>query len=390
LGFYWHEAVAIEGNRDMGPYTALPGRVLAFTGSQLWKASEDVLSDAFPEPGVMAGRVAQIATEPRWGHLAAINEAMAGAVHAYFGRRGAMWAPVPLTTRMISSPGAVYGREAISYTTDTNPITLDWFGQEAYLAESSQIYLELMLSNPDVREVWCLYNSFRKEAADPTHLSEFHHVEWEGAGTGQPANIAVVLGLLEEIVGAVLGTGRHIEYFLEPAELRALERVVRGAVALTLEESLELLQRDTDNGQYGFHTLKHFGQWEEVRLTELVGGRLVILGEFPLLEVPFYHRPMERGGRRVADAADFIWPGYREVVGSGARIGDVAELEEKAAVFDLPRADYEPYLRSRQLPGYRPSAGFGLGWERLVQGMLRLPHIWEATQFPRGHVGLVP
>jgi aspartyl/asparaginyl-tRNA synthetase len=77
-------------------------------------------------------------------------------------------------------------------------------------------------------------------------------------------------------------------------------------------------------------------------------------------------------------------------VGAGLRIGDIDELEAKARDFNLPKEDYAPYLRARRDPAFRRSAGFGLGWERFVQGVLRLPSISEACVFPRTHEGLYP
>ncbi|MDO8656116.1 MAG: amino acid--tRNA ligase-related protein, partial [Nanoarchaeota archaeon] len=87
---------------------------------------------------------------------------------------------------------------------------------------------------------------------------------------------------------------------------------------------------------------------------------------------------------------DFIWPGYREIIGSGHRVRSTVELEEKAKIFNLPREDYEPYLQTRRLPGYKETSGFGLGWERLVQGLLEMPFIWSAAQFPRVDKTLKP
>jgi aspartyl/asparaginyl-tRNA synthetase len=48
------------------------------------------------------------------------------------------------------------------------------------MAESSQFYLELTLLIQGVNQVFSIYNSFRKETSDPTHLSEFQHIEYEG------------------------------------------------------------------------------------------------------------------------------------------------------------------------------------------------------------------
>ena len=112
--------------------------------------------------------------------------------------------------------------------------------------------------------------------------------------------------------------------------------------------------------------------------------------EFPLLEVPFYHAVIDGSNPKVANNLDIIWPGYREFIGSGHRVRSIAELESKAEIFNLPRDDYKPYLQSRRFKNYKETSGFGLGWERFLQGLLEMPFIWSAMQFPRVDKTLKP
>ena len=195
---------------------------------------------------------------------------------------------------------------------------------------------------------------------------------------------------------------------------------------ITFEQALDTLYMDTGDEKYKRFTMNgNLGPWEEVRLTE-IASTMVALSQFPLLEVPFYHAPVD-GVRKtwrdketkifhnpqthlgfplsgsatrveydtdkeslVADNTDIIWPGYRETIGSGHRVRSQSELEEKARIFQLPREDYRPYLQTREFPNYVETSGFGLGWERMLQGLLEMPFIWSAVQFPRGHTTLEP
>jgi len=293
---------------------------------------------------------------------------------------------------MISSPGAVYGREAISYTTDTCPITLEWFDLEdrAYLSESSQIYLELALMQSGVDRVCASYNSFRKEEADATHLSEFHHVEFEGH-VSQDENLDIIGAMLYRAVADVIrDCPRELATFIGDDRIAELsDTFARPIPRIAFKDVLDELYKATRHDLYREFTLKHFGPWEEVLITEIIGGPVAIL-DMPLYEVPFYHAQKRGTEAPIADNADVIWPGYRETVGSGHRVGTLAELEHKASKFDLPRDDYEPYLSSRRSPKYEQSSGFGMGLERLLHGMLELPYIHYATLFPRVHVSLTP
>jgi asparaginyl-tRNA synthetase len=223
---------------------------------------------------------------------------------------------------------------------------------------------------------------------------------------------------------------RDLEYFLDEKKINNLADLslyIQDIPKITFREALDVLYEDTKNDIYKKFSMNgNFGSWEEVRLTEIYNN-MVAISQFPLLEVPFYHAMVDNveekwtelnfkktnssynhptspefilesnynmvskeKSSKVANCADFIWPGYREFIGSGHRVRSISELEEKAEIFDLPRNDYKPYLQSRELPGYEVSSGFGMGWERLVQGLLEMPFIWTASQFPRGHTTLKP
>src|SRR3989344_9279909 len=323
-----------------------------------------------------------------------INHAINISSNNYFNELGALFTALPMTTRMISSPGAVYGKEAINYTTDTCPITFKWFNlqNEAFLSESSQIYLELAVIGKNIDGVYSIYNSFRKEKADATHLSEFHHIEFEGKIT-QKENENIALGLVKKIIEDLLLKHRDsLSYFLKECKLEELAKFAKNILdipRITFKEALDLLYKDTKDKEYLDFTLKNFGAWEEIRITEIF-GTMVIIREFPLLEVSFYHAVVDGKEPKVANNSDIIWPGYRETIGSGHRVRTIKELQEKAEIFNLPKEDYRPYLKSRELNNYVETSGFGLGWERLLHGLLEMPFIWSACQFPRVGGSLKP
>jgi asparaginyl-tRNA synthetase len=376
-----------------GPYEALADGRIRYRGNRCFDPVDDVRGAEVPVAQFQR-RVEALAGEALFRHVARVNHLINITVHEFFDSLGALFTLLPLTTRMISSPGAVYGREAIDYTTDTCPLTLDWFDcdRPGFLSESSQIYLELALAQPGVEQAYCVYNSFRKEQADATHLTEFHHVEYEGR-VDQAANERIVTELLAAIVeGLVENAEEQLGFFLAADELAALQTFAhrKETHRLTFEQALELLHEDTGDPKYREFTMDgRFGSWEEIRLTQLAGG-VVAITEFPLLEVPFYHASVRGSEPPVANNTDFIWTGYREIVGSGQRIETASDLDAKAEIFRLPREDYVPYLQTRSLPDWSGSSGFGLGWERLLQGVLSLPYIWSSVHFPRTHLELAP
>jgi len=244
----------------------------------------------------------------------------------------------------------------------------------------------------NVNHVYSIYNSFRKEQADATHLSEFHHVEYEGK-VSQEENEKIALNLIKEIIKNLLKNNReNLAYFLTEDKLRELDRFAENIgdiPKITFKEALDLLYKETEDEKYRDFTLKNFGSWEEVKITEILGN-MVLIREFPLLEVPFYHSFIKGKEPKVTNNSDIIWPGYRETIGSGNRVRSERELKEKAEIFNLPEEDYRPYLQTRKSKNYKETSGFGLGWERMLQGLLEMPFIWSASQFPRVDQTLKP
>jgi aspartyl/asparaginyl-tRNA synthetase len=346
----------------LGPYRATKQGGITYAGNNIFPPIKNIHKIRV-SPKEFIKRVEQFESDEMWSHIARINHQINFSVNNFFNEFGAIFTELPLTTRMISSPGAIYGKEAIDYTTDTCPITLKWFElpRVAFLSESSQIYLELALLQRDINQVYSIYSSFRKEKADFTHLSEFHHIEYE-AKINQTKNEEIVLSLIQRILYDLFGKNySNLAYFHSPEKLSELKKFADNLLRvpkITFKEALDILYKDTRNSKYKKFTLKHFGAWEEIRLTEIFQN-LVIIKQFPLLEVPFYHAQVDGKFPVVANNADFTWPGYREVVGSGHRVRSLGELEQKAKVFNLPRKDYKPYLQSRRLKSYKETSGFG-------------------------------
>ncbi len=235
-----------------------------------------------------------------------------------------------------------------------------------------------------VDKVFSIYNSFRKEKADFSHLSEFQHIEFEGHVNFEK-NMQISLDLLRHIICYLIKNNTSdLRYFLTNEEIDSLKKTFdsENFIKISFREALLLLYKDTNDSKYMEYTLKHFGSWEEIRLTEILGKHAIIT-QYPVLEIPFYHNELQTTGN--AENADIVLYGYREVIGSGTRITDTETLLKKSKIFNLPPEDYAPYLESRQVATYKSSSGFGLGWQRLTHWLLKLPTITEAVHVPRGH-----
>lgn len=377
----------------LGPYEALVvngERVISYKGNNVFKKIDNVKKTEFNGP-ILNDRLNDIATKKYFYHLHKIDNGIFLATVEYFKKIKAEWCNLPLTTMMISSPGEVYAGKKLDYTTDTLPVKINWFDEEreVFLSESSQFYLELRLLIDNVDKVFSIYNSFRKEKADYCHLSEFQHVEFEGK-IDSKQNIEIATNYLKYITKYLLKHNKKdLAFFLNKQEVKELsETFKKGNISeITFQDALEKLFIDTRDQKYKDFTMKNFGAWEEIRLTEIMNSH-VIVTEFPMLEIPFYHNTHKtnKNGVALAQNADIILRGFRETIGSGQRIEDVDILRHKAEIFNLPKEDYEPYLQTREFKHYRTTSGFGMGWQRYVQWLLKIPYIWGSTHIPRGHL----
>ena len=366
---------------------------LGYGGNKIFKSLKHISSTL--KENEFSNRIESIHDATKfWQAIAKINNTINFATHNYFNSIGSLFVLLPLTTKMISSPGALYGKEKIDYTQDTIPIKLKWFdlNKEVFLAESSQIYLELHLITKNVDGVYCVYNSFRREHADFSHLCEFHHIEYEGK-VSQTKNQQILLSLISSIINQLLKNNlEDLSYFLFDEDLDYLQEFAKTkrTKEITFEDALDILYTKTKDLKYKEFTSKHFGAWEEVKLTTEL-NEMTIIKEFPLYEVAFYHAPLRNKKHElVGENADFIWPYYREFAGSGHRVRSLDELLIKAKKFNLPKEDYKNYLLSRKYKDYKETSGFGLGWERFLQGVLKMPYIYSASAFPRIHTSIAP
>ena len=369
----------------LGNYDIRNGKI-AYLGNKIQKGIDDIAIKLFT-PTESNQLLSDFASNQHYQRLHDIDNSVFDASVDYFRSIGASWCNLPITTKMISSPGEVYAGQKLDYTTDALPVDLNWFDVgNIFLAESSQFYLEMRLIIEELSQVYSIYNSFRKEKVDFSHLAEFQHIEYEGK-VDMEENIKILIGLIRHITKYILKNNRgSLSYYLTDDEINLLstsfepENIER----LTFRQALDILAEKLGDDKYKAHSLRHFGSYEEVALTRIVGKHCLVT-EFPLQEIPFYHvgGVIAENGKQYAKNADLILLGYREVIGSGQRITDLDTIRKKAEFFNLPPEDYEPYINMRKLDSYKTTSGFGLGWQRYTQWLLKMPYIWQMSHVPR-------
>ena len=131
-----------------------------------------------------------------------------------------------------------------------------------------------------------------------------------------------------------------------------------------------------------------FGGSDETVLTRLFNVPIMVYN-WPH-EVKAFYLKRDPEDSRWARGVDVLAPeGYGEIVGGGERETDEQSLIEKIHEHDLPLEAFEWYLDLRRY-GSVPHSGFGLGLERLVTWICKLPHVRESILFPRMYGRLLP
>lgn len=161
----------------------------------------------------------------------------------------------------------------------------------------------------------------------------------------------------------------------------------------TLKSELKDLEEQARNIPQWINSAKNFefgndfGGSDETVLTRLFDTPIMVYN-WPHEVKAFYLK--RDNDPRWAKGVDVLAPeGYGEIVGGGERETDINLLKEKITEHQLPMQAFEWYLDLRRY-GSVPHAGFGLGLERLVAWICKLPHVRETIPFPRMYGRLLP
>jgi asparaginyl-tRNA synthetase len=267
----------------------------------------------------------------------------------------------------------------------------DYFGQKAFLSQSSQLYLEALIYG--LERVYCLLPSFRAEKSRTRkHLTEFQHLEAESAWVDNQGNMEIQERLVSYVARRVADTAQEqlVQLGREPADLK---KVTTPFKRYTYDEAISILrQKDYDRGRDAKGRKRDRIEWgEDLGAPDeraLVEGeeKPVFVMNWPADMKAFY---MHSNGDGTVANADMIAPeGYGEIIGGSQRSTDVEWMRERLVAQSkrdntpLDLAAYEWYFDLRRY-GSVPHAGFGLGTERVVTWLGKLDHIRDATPFPR-------
>lgn len=221
----------------------------------------------------------------------------------------------------------------------------NYYGEKAYLTQSSQLYLETCL--PSLGNVFCVAPSFRAERSlTRRHLSEYTHVEAEL----DFIKFEDLLSHLEHVMCRV------IEISLSDPEIskriydlnKDFQVPERPFMRMRYADAIEwLAEHDIKNENDQTHTFgDDIAEAAERKMTDII-NRPIFLTHFPA-EIKAFYMQKAPEDLRTTESVDCLMPGVGEIVGGSMRIHDYHELMEAFKREGIDPAPYYWYTDQRK------------------------------------------
>jgi asparaginyl-tRNA synthetase len=305
---------------------------------------------------------------PRQAAILRIRHEIIRAAREFFDQRGFILTDPPILT-----PAACEG------TTTLFPV--DYFGEEAFLTQSGQLYIEATAMA--LGKVYSFGPTFRAEKSKTRrHLTEFWMVEPEVAWAELDDIMKLAEDFISHIVQQVLERRRADLVTIE-RDVAQLEKVQAPFPRISYDEAVTMLQEGHAKGEleHRFEWGGDFGSPDETYISAKF-DRPVMIHRYPTQVKAFYMEP-DPQRPELALCVDVLAPeGYGEIIGGSQRIGSYDQLVKRIKEHGLPPEAFKWYLDLRKYGGV-PHGGFGMGIERAVAWICGLEHVRETIPFAR-------
>lgn len=336
-----------------------------------------------------------------FGAVARVRNALAYATHKFFQDNGFVWVSSPIitasdcegageqfyVTTLLSNNAE--GECLVNNIPSTKDGRVDWsqdfFCKPAFLTVSGQLNGETYASA--LSDIYTFGPTFRAENSNTSrHLTEFWMIEPELAFADLNDDMACASAYLQYVVKYILENCKEdMDFFNTWIEKGIIDRLndvaEKNFVHLSYSDAIELLVGSKKKFEFPVKWGLDLQSEHERYITEVVfGGRPVIIRDYPKEIKAFYMRQNDDG--KTVAAMDLLVPRVGELIGGSQREERLDYLEARLDQLNLNKDSYWWYLDLRRY-GSVPHAGFGLGFERLVQFATGIDNIRDVIPFPR-------
>lgn len=318
-----------------------------------------------------------------------LRSVLAGAIHEFFQSKNFVYVHTPIITGS-DCEGAgemfhvtTFDLEHVPQKDGAVDYSRDFFKKPTSLTVSGQLNGEAFAMA--FRDIYTFGPTFRAENSNTTrHASEFWMIEPEIAF----ANLKDDMNLAEEMMKFLFKTALEklpeemafFDQFIQPGIIDRLQKIIDSDFErMPYDEAIKILQASGKKFEFpvkwGFDLQSEHEQY----ICEKV-GRPTFLINYPKDIKAFYMR-LNDDGKTVA-AMDLLVPGVGEIIGGSQREERLDRLDARIEEMGLNKEDYWWYRDLRRFGGVE-HAGFGLGFERLVQYVSGVANIRDVIPFPR-------
>ncbi|MFK8046836.1 MAG: asparagine--tRNA ligase [Halioglobus sp.] len=328
-----------------------------------------------------------------FGAITRVRTTLANAIHNFFHDQDFHWINTPIITGSdCEGAGELFRVSTLDYSNPPRSpdgsvdFAQDFFGGDAFLTVSGQLEVEsycLAMS-----KVYTFGPTFRAENSNTSrHLAEFWMVEPEVAFANLSDNADLAESLLKHVFARVMEEREDdMAFFAQRIDKTVLDRV-RGVIdndfeRMNYSEAIDILKSTKERFEFPVEWGVDLASEHERYLAEQHVGRPIVLMNYPKDIKAFYMRLND--DEQTVAAMDVLAPGIGEIIGGSQR-------EERLDVLDSRMDEHLKeelwWYRDLRRYGTVPHAGFGLGFERLLNYVTGMENVRDAIPFPRtpGH-----
>jgi len=258
-----------------------------------------------------------------------------------------------------------------------NAFNVEYFGHIAHLAQSPQLYKQIMVGV--FERVFTTGNVYRAEKHSTSrHLNEYTSLDLEMGFIKDHTDIMEIETKLLAYIMKELCQKCVTEFKLLKSEIPVVPEKIP---VLKLREAQKIIEKEYGEDCSGQPDLEpQHERWLCEYAKKTWGSDFIFITHFPITKRPFYTYEDEEDLGYVK-GGDLLFRGV-EITTLAQRIHDYDKLVASMIKNKLDPEKFRYYLQAFKF-GMPPHGGFGLGLERLTAKLLGLENVKEASLFPR-------